>query len=1072
MRAPIPDALLAQALNAMSEASLITDAQQLVLHANAAFTEVTGYAAEEIVGHDCRLLQGPQTDPDTVRQIRQALEQGKTFRGEILNYRKNGSPFWNALTITPMLDASAQVTHFVSVQRDVTQQRMLRDQLHHQAWHDPLTGLPNRLGLSQHVGDAIARAKRSHTALAMGMIDLDDFKSVNDNWGHLAGDALLRELARRLQSRLRATDFLARLGGDELVIVLEGLDVGRTTDELTALAHRLHAAVESAFDVTPGQSAEVDMRMGVALYPSHGDEPDHLLRLADAALYQAKAHKHDGSRWWRAWGESEPLDAALSVHDSGLDPYGWQASALLEEIRLPLHKVVTQFVKRFYASMRQRSEPAAVLNQLSAQEHAHLQASQGEHLLQLLAPTVEEANHRRKALQLGRIHALVGLGSSEAVLAMQDYSSLLHGMVQALAWRVERRGALFGVINERLKREMQWELEGMNQVDQSRRSALALMEAQADAWTKAGDFIDSALSAIVQHPEGIQGVAYLEPSSEDGIVLRRSVGCSRAYFADLANAGVELTFHASNPSLNQTSAVSAWLSGEIVTRTNYALHPGLSAIQPIAQQHGIRSSASIPLSGKAGNPAAVLTLFGAYPNQFESWSAQLWLRSLQQIFQRHGAQVQGAPKIALSREDRERYRRLLHGDGLRMHMQPIVDLYTGRFVKVEALARLDDGGEIISPLRFLPACGEQDLAWLFRTGLAQALQWLRTWEEAGLLLDLSINLPPSVLIMHECPSWVQQALHAAQVVPQRLTLELLESEESADINRRDASVAELASLGVNLAMDDLGSGYSSLQRLQALPFHAVKIDQYPVRRAVESPEKSIPFLGALVRMAQGMGIRVAMEGLETPELVEMAAALGVDWGQGYAIARPMPPQNVVDWAAQWVWSLNPDKPQHAMGRRARAFSRESLSLDWKRAIEAHQRWRQDFESSMFEAGKPLEWQITCRDDKCHLGRWLYRHRKTCGVEQRPLFDRVVAEHARFHTMAGHLLRRVQEGEDRQSVMLALRHGALPEVSARLIGLLQELGGLVPDGAADAGGTAPHANLAAPLEARSLSTASS
>ncbi len=1067
MNAPIADALMAQALNAMSEASLITDAQQLVLYANPAFTEVTGYAPDDIVGRDCRLLQGPQTDPGVVRQIREALEQGKTFRGEILNYRKDGAPFWNAITITPMLDTEERVTHFVSVQRDITKQRLLRDQLRHQAWHDPLTGLPNRLGLSKHVGNAIVRAKRHHTALAVGMIDLDDFKSVNDNWGHLAGDTLLRELARRLQSRLRAADYLARLGGDELVIVLEDLDAERSTDELSTLAERLHAAVESAFEVTPGQWTEVDMRMGVALYPSHGDEPDHLLRLADAALYQAKAHKHDGARWWRAWGESEASDAQLSVHDSGLDPYGKQACALLEEIRLPLGKIITRFVKTFYAGVRRRSEPTAVLHQLSADEYTHLQTCQADHLVELLAPTVPESRHRSEALRIGRIQALVGLGSSAAVLAMQDYSSLLHRMVQTLAWRVERRGALFGVINERLKREMQWELEGMNQVEQARRAALALMESKGDAWVKEGEFIDTALSAIFQHPEGIQGIAYLEPSSEDSIVLRGSIGCSVAYFADLANAGLELTFHASNPALNQTSVVSAWLGGEIATRANYALHPGLSTIHPIAQRHGIRSSASIPLAGKAGNPAAVLTLFGAYPNQFESWSAQLWLRSLQQIFQRHAPQVQGSPKTAQSREDRERYRRLLHGDGLRMHMQPIVDLYTGRFVKVEALARLDDGGEMIPPLRFLQACGEQDLAWLFRTGLAQALRWLRTWDATGLILDLSVNLPPSVLVMPDCPSWVQHALHAAQIAPQRLTLELLESEESADIDRRDASVAALAHLGVSLAMDDLGAGYSSLQRLQALPFHAVKIDQYPVCHAVDSPEKSVPFLGALVRMTQGMGIRVAMEGLESPDLLEMAAALGVDWGQGYAIARPMPPEAVADWATHWVWSLNPDAPRHALGQRAQAYSREFLSLDWKRAIESHQHWRQNFERRLFAPGKPLAWQVVCRDDKCHLGRWLYRHRRTCRVEQRPLFDRVVTEHARFHTMAGRLLRRATEGEDRESVLLALHHGALPDVSARLVALLRELGDPVPDGTVDAQGNAPCASAPGSLEAVSL-----
>ncbi len=168
----------------------------------------------------------------------------------------------------------------------------------HRARHDPLTGLPNRWALEQYLPQAIARAGRAGTALAVGMIDLDDFKPVNDRHGHEAGDALLRELGARLQRLLRATDLVARLGGDEFVVVIEQLDRAHPVAELEALLGRLHCAIETAFDLGQGRRVEVGMSMGVALSPPCDAEPDALMRRADAAMYQVKADKLSRSAWW------------------------------------------------------------------------------------------------------------------------------------------------------------------------------------------------------------------------------------------------------------------------------------------------------------------------------------------------------------------------------------------------------------------------------------------------------------------------------------------------------------------------------------------------------------------------------------------------------------------------------------------------------------------------------------------------------------------------------------------------------------------------------------------------------
>jgi EAL domain-containing protein (putative c-di-GMP-specific phosphodiesterase class I) len=242
--------------------------------------------------------------------------------------------------------------------------------------------------------------------------------------------------------------------------------------------------------------------------------------------------------------------------------------------------------------------------------------------------------------------------------------------------------------------------------------------------------------------------------------------------------------------------------------------------------------------------------------------------------------------------------------------------------KVEVLARLRDGGDLISPGTFLPAFGQQDLQVLFRKGLKQILAWLATWDAQGFCVDASINLPPSVLVARDCPRWIEEELMATGLAPSRLYLELLETEDDAfDTQRRDAAVTQLAALGVRLVMDDLGSGYSSLQRLRTLPFHTVKIDQELVKHAPSDPDQTVPFIGSLVRMAQALGLSVVIEGLETGALVEMAAGLGADYGQGYALSRPFLPQAFADWMKEWHWVTASTEPDTELGRRALLFKR-------------------------------------------------------------------------------------------------------------------------------------------------------
>ena len=294
----VPRELLNRAFAATSEISLITDAEQNILHASRSFNAITGYSEDEVLGRNCRILQGPGTAPEAAGAIRDALARGQNFQGDILNYRKDGSPFWNALKITPLLDEAGQVTHFVSVQRDINARMALQEQLRFQATHDPLTGLPNRAALDAHLLRVLDTVGGARQAPAVGLIDLDGFKEVNNVYGHAAGDAILKDWAARMQARLQPGEFLARMGGDEFVLVIGDAPETEATQTLAAALRRLGRSIEPPFEAA-GEEISVAMSAGLVLSPRDGSDMRTLLRNADAALKLAKARDGGPSAWWQ-----------------------------------------------------------------------------------------------------------------------------------------------------------------------------------------------------------------------------------------------------------------------------------------------------------------------------------------------------------------------------------------------------------------------------------------------------------------------------------------------------------------------------------------------------------------------------------------------------------------------------------------------------------------------------------------------------------------------------------------------------------------------------------------------------
>ncbi len=262
------------------EAILITDAENRIIDINPAFSRITGYSREDVIGRNPRLLSSGRQGPDFYGAMWKTLAEKGHWQGEIWNRRKNGEEYAETLAITSVRDDSGALQHHVAVFSDISSLKAHAEELDRIAHFDPLTGVPNRRLLADRLQRAIALARRNRKPLAVCMLDLDGFKPINDRFGHEAGDRLLIEIVRRLTGMLRATDTVARLGGDEFVLLLG--DLGDM-----AVLDRVLDAVRAPV-LLDQETVTVSASIGVTLYPDDDADGDTLLRHADQAMYRAK----------------------------------------------------------------------------------------------------------------------------------------------------------------------------------------------------------------------------------------------------------------------------------------------------------------------------------------------------------------------------------------------------------------------------------------------------------------------------------------------------------------------------------------------------------------------------------------------------------------------------------------------------------------------------------------------------------------------------------------------------------------------------------------------------------------
>lgn len=276
--------LSARVIDSMSEAVMVTDTQGVIQSVNPAFEKNTGYLSSHVVGQKPGILRSGHHDGEYYREMWDAIRTRGSWQGEIWNRRSNGEIYPEWLNISAIQDSENKVSHYIGIFSDISTQEQVQQRLHHLAYYDALTGLPNRQLFNDHLNLALKQSRRNRSKAAVLFLDLDRFKMINDTLGHTAGDQLLVEVAQRLKRAVREGDTIARLGGDEFTVLLPELSEPRNA---VNIAMKIIDCLSGSIEIM-GKQLHVYTSIGISIYPNDGTDVDTLIKNADTAMYRAK----------------------------------------------------------------------------------------------------------------------------------------------------------------------------------------------------------------------------------------------------------------------------------------------------------------------------------------------------------------------------------------------------------------------------------------------------------------------------------------------------------------------------------------------------------------------------------------------------------------------------------------------------------------------------------------------------------------------------------------------------------------------------------------------------------------
>ena len=279
-----------------SEGVMITAPDTTIISVNDAFSQVTGYTEDEIIGNRPSMLRSERQDELFYAHMWQEITRFGQWRGEIWNRNRQGEDYLEWLSVAAVKDNSGEVSHYVGIFSDITSEKESEERLLYLAHYDQLTGLPNRILFNDRLHQAIAQAQREQLQAAVMFLDLDGFKAVNDTLGHNSGDDLLRQVAQRLTACLRAVDTVARFGGDEFTIVITAIE---GNEDVVRVARKITQEVARPYEID-GVLASVTTSIGISFYPDDGKEPNQLIQQADNAMYHAKRHGKNHHEFYSA----------------------------------------------------------------------------------------------------------------------------------------------------------------------------------------------------------------------------------------------------------------------------------------------------------------------------------------------------------------------------------------------------------------------------------------------------------------------------------------------------------------------------------------------------------------------------------------------------------------------------------------------------------------------------------------------------------------------------------------------------------------------------------------------------
>ncbi|WP_299315727.1 EAL domain-containing protein [uncultured Halomonas sp.] len=306
--------LLERGIQATPNGVVMADATQPdmpLVYANEAFYRLTGYTPLEVLGRNCRFLQGPDTDPEALAVIRRAIIERQSTETTLRNYHKDGTPFWNHLSLSPVFDADGACTHYIGIQQDITRQREQEAQIAHQATHDLLTGLPNRTAFDEHLQAAFERVQEDQGLLVVMHLDLDGFKAVNDGLGYHIGNQLLVAVSERLRQVVDGDASLARMTGDEFVLLLPGLDSRQAGVEM---AEDVLSALAQPF-LIEDRALHISASIGIACNCEGVAYAYELMQRADLAVGDAKQQGRNTWHWYQGDQHRGTEEAVLLRHD-------------------------------------------------------------------------------------------------------------------------------------------------------------------------------------------------------------------------------------------------------------------------------------------------------------------------------------------------------------------------------------------------------------------------------------------------------------------------------------------------------------------------------------------------------------------------------------------------------------------------------------------------------------------------------------------------------------------------------------------------------------------------------------